>query len=317
MGTVEALRQERNGRAIPLLQFLSEYKNDVKIYYGFVEGKDDPSYYRAVIKNKINNDCRIILYPSGGKGNVKYVFDEIHKNKNISNERIVYFMDRDLSSFVEDNNLIIDSHVYITDNYSIENDILNADTLEVVMQDILGFCATPMEELHKLKELYNLQFCDFLDKMLPIMANIIMWKRRNYNPAYYNNFKIEDIFIVRDGVISFKTSVGDTINILYTKSSVDYSKQDANEVSNIIMEVKESGLCKQIIRGKYLASFFVLFCNSIYNDCVNIGITKTHKGRCLCSRDIMETIAPRSRAPQSLIDFIDKTIIQYYKGITA
>ena len=315
MGTVETLRQERNGRTIPLQLFLSEYKKDEKICYGFVEGKDDPSYYRRIINDKIDIDCKIILYPSNGKGNVKYVFDEIHKNKNISNERIVYFMDRDLSSFVEDNNLIIDSHVYVTDNYSIENDILNADTLEFVMQDILGFSATPMKELHRLKELYNLQFCDFSDKMLPIMANIIMWKRRNYNHANYNNFNIEDIFIVRDGVISFKTSVGDIINVLYAKSRVDYSKQDANEVSNIIMEVKERGLCKQIIRGKYLASFFILFCNSIYKDCVNIGITKIHKGRCLCSRDIMETIAPRCRAPQSLIDFINNTIIQYYKGV--
>ncbi len=191
MGIVDALRKERNGRTVPLLQFLSEYKNDVKIYYGFVEGKDDLSYYRRIIKDKIDIDCKIVLYQSNGKGNVKYVFDEIRKNKNISKERIVYFMDRDLSSFVEDNNLIIDSHVYITDNYSIENDILNAETLEVVMQDILGFCATPMEELHKLKELYNLQFCDFLDKMLPIMANIIMWKRRNYNPGNYNNFRFK------------------------------------------------------------------------------------------------------------------------------
>ena len=49
MGTVDTLRQERKGRTVPLQQFLSEYKQDVKICYGFVEGKDDPSYYRIDI----------------------------------------------------------------------------------------------------------------------------------------------------------------------------------------------------------------------------------------------------------------------------
>ena len=39
MGTVETLRQERNGRTIPLQLFLSEYKKDEKICYGFVNAK--------------------------------------------------------------------------------------------------------------------------------------------------------------------------------------------------------------------------------------------------------------------------------------
>lgn len=317
MGSADILRLERNGRTVPLSRFYSDFKKDSpKVYYGFVEGKDDPSYYRTIIKQKINSDCFVVLYPSDGKEVVKYVFDEI-RSRNYPIDKVVYFMDRDLSNIINDLNIVNDPYVYVTDNYSIENDILNEDTLVSIMQDLLGFCATPLEELHMIQRIYNQQLRSFENKMLPIMANIIMWKRRSYNPANYNNLKIEDIITVKNGILSFKTSEEETIKILYTQSNVDCSKQDEKEVNNIVTEVSKKGLCKQIIRGKYLASFFVLFCNSIYNDCAVIGVKKTHKGRCLCNRDIMETVAPRSRVPQSLIDFIDKTIIQYYKKTVA
>ena len=316
MGTVDTLRLERKGRTVPLAQFLSDYKNDVKICYGFVEGKDDPSYYRRVINNKISNDCRIILYPLGGKEIVKAMYDEIHK-RDLPNERIVYFMDRDLSNVIKDDNIIIDSHVYITDNYSIENDILNSDTLESVMQDLLGFCTTPMEEIEKVKKLYDEQLLDFETKMLPIMANIIVWKRENINPAYYNQLKIRKLFKVQNGLLSQIGTNDDIIETLYKDSQVVFSKYNKTNMENVITELQEKCLTHQIVRGKILAVFFILFCNSIHNDFSTIGINKTNKGRQLNDNDIMEAIAPRARVPQSLDRFINNTIIQYYKNVAA
>lgn len=314
MGTVDKLRQEREGRTVPLAQFLDDYKKDAaKLCYGFVEGKDDPSYYRTVIKNKINNDCKILLYPSGGKGNVKYVYEEIHK-RDLPNNRIVYFMDRDLSSVIEDGNIIIDSKVYITDNYSIENDILNSDTLESVMQDLLGFSTTPMEEIEKVKKLYNEQLLDFETKMLPIMANIVVWKRKNIKPANYKELKIRKLFKVKDGILDQIYTEEETIKMLYEASQTEYSKYDKKEEDNVITELHENELVHQIVRGKYLSVFFLLFCNSIYNDFSTIGIVKTNKGRLLNDSDIMETIAPRARVPQSLSNFVNNTIVKYFKN---
>lgn len=315
MGTVDKLRQEREGRTVPLAQFLDDYRKDAaKLCYGFVEGKDDPSYYRTVIKNRINNDCKILLYPSGGKGNVKYIYDEIHK-RDLPNNRIIYFMDRDLSSIIEDGKIIIDSHVYITDNYSIENDILNTDTLESVMQDLLGFCTTPMEDVEKVKKLYNKQLLDFETKMLPIMANIVVWKRKNIKPANYKWLNIRKLFKVKDGKLDQIYTEEETIKKLYEASQTEYSKYDKKEVDNVITELHENELVHQIVRGKYLSVFFLLFCNSIYNDFSTIGIVKTNKGRLLNDSDIMETIAPRARVPQSLKNFIDNTIVHYYRNL--
>lgn len=64
MNFVETIREERNERTVPLSQFYSEYKKSSNICYGFVEGKDDPSYYRHVINSKLPCNCSIVLYPS-------------------------------------------------------------------------------------------------------------------------------------------------------------------------------------------------------------------------------------------------------------
>ena len=317
MGTADTLRLERKGRTVPLAQFLSDYKNDVKICYGFVEGKDDPSYYRRVINNKISSDCRVVLYPLGGKEIVKAMYDEIHK-RDLPNERIVYFMDRDLSNVIKDDNIIIDPHVYITDNYSIENDILNSDTLEFVMQDLLGFCTMPMGDIEKVKKLYNEQLLDFETKMLPIMANIIVWKRKRIKPANYSQLKINKLFKVKDGSLSQIGKDDEIIKKLYQDSQADYSKYSKTDADNVIREIQDASLVHQIVRGKYLSVFFIMFCNSLYKEYANMGISApTNNGRELSDRDIMETIAPRARVPQSLNAFIDNTIMHYYRNLAA
>ena len=318
MGTVDTLRLERYGRTVPLSRFYSDYKKDSpKVCYGFVEGKDDPSYYRTAIKQNIDKDCSIILYPSGGKEIVKYVYEEI-RNRNYPIEKIVYFMDRDLSCIINDTNIINDPYVYITDNYSIENDILNDDTLESVMQDILGFCATPLDELNTIKKLYNQQLDDFDNKILPIMANIIIWKKNNTKPANYSQLKIKQLFNVKNGILTQIGTKDDIIKKLYKDSQVDYSIYNKSEMENIINEIQNKSLSHKIVRGKYVAVFFIMFCNSVFKDYSNIGISSpTNIGRELRDGDIIETIAPRARVPQSLKLFINRTIVQYFSNNAA
>ena len=315
MGIADLLRLERNGKTVPLSRFYTDFKKDSsKVCYGFVEGKDDPSYYRTTIKQKIDKDCSVILYPSDGKEVLKYVYEEI-RNRKYPIEKIVYFMDRDLSCIINDTNIINDPYVYITDNYSIENDILNEDTLESVLQDILGFCSTPTDELSSIKNLYNQQLNDFDNRMLPIMANIIVWKQNNIKPANYKNLKIRQLFNVKNGILTQIGSQDEIIKKLYKDSQVDYSMYDKSKMEIVMSELKEKSLVHQIVRGKYFAVFFILFCNSIHNDCSTMHINKTNKGRTLNENDIMETIAPRARVPKSLETFMEKTILQYFNNI--
>lgn len=315
MSTVDALRAERNGRTIPLARFYSDFKiASTNICYGFVEGKDDPSYYRTIINNYLPQGCSIILYQSNGKENVKYIYDELSQ-RNYPSNRISFFMDRDLSPIINDPNLIKNPQVYITDFYSIENDILSEDTLTNVMQDILGFSFASIKEVDIIKQHFNKERDNFENLMIPIMANIIFWKRNGLKPANYRNLRIKDLISINNAcVVSFRYNIEETIQILYKQSNVDYDKYyNRDIVDDIISEITKRALGKQILRGKYLAAFFIEYCNSIYEHCDNIGIHR-HNGRKLCASDIMDTIAPRSKPPYSLVCFINSTIMQYYKS---
>lgn len=316
MSTVDTLRSERNGRTIPLARFYSDFKiASTNICYGFVEGKDDPSYYRTIINNHLPTGCSIILYQSNGKENVKYIFDELSK-RNYPSNRISFFMDRDLSPMVDDPHLIEDRQVYVTDLYSIENDILSEDTLINVMQDILGFSFFSIEELNKMKQHFKKERGCFEDLMMPIMANIIFWKRNNLKPANYKNLRIKDLIILSDTcMVSLRYPIEKTVQILYKQSNVDYDKYYNKEaVDNIISEINEKDFGKQILRGKYLASFFIEYCNSLCDHCDNMGIYRNN-GRKLCANDIMDTVAPRSKPPYSLVHFVKSTIMQYYNEL--
>lgn len=315
MGIVDTLRGERNGRTVPLTSFFEAYKNDSTcICYGFVEGKDDPSYYRNVINNKIRSNCTVQLFPSNGKENVKYVFEEIRK-RNFNHDKIIYIMDRDLSDIIDDPNIIEDSFVYITDNYSFENDILNENTLSCVMCDLLGFSGTTIKEINKVKNIYKKERRLFENKMLPIMANIIIWKRNGIKTANYNNLNVKKLFKVNNCVLEERKTAVETVKELYNCSGIDFTTYDVNAERIVIKEIKSKSSPSKILRGHYLSTFFIMFCNSLYRDSDKIGINNTNKGRELCDRDIAETIAVRARINDSLSLFIDNTLVQYFDNV--
>lgn len=310
--TVDTLRDEREGRTVPLTLFYSEYKKeDNKICYGFVEGKDDPSYYRGIIQSRIPRGCSVILYPTGGKKAVSNIYKLINWEI-YSKNRIIFFMDRDLSDIIDDPDIIQERNVYITDNYSIENDIICHETLEAVMRDLLGFSSTPQKEINKIITLFHEQKKYFTQLITPLMANIIIWKKNHLSPANYANIQINHIIKVNKGTISPKLNAEKTIELFYKQSNMDLNNYDESTTNYIIDEIHKKGICDKITRGKYLTFFFITFCNSIYKDCSAIKVTKTHTGRTLCSKDIMETIAPRSKAPESLHIFLTNTVKTHY-----
>lgn len=312
MSIAEALREERNVKTAPLARFFTEYNSKKNnICYGFVEGKDDPSYYRTIINNKLPQNCSIILYPSNGKKNIKYIYDEIQK-RNFPSNRISYFMDRDLSIVIHDPDLILNERVYITDNYSIENDILSEETFIYILQDILGFSSINPEQIENVTTLFRREKSKFEEMMIPIMANIIYWKQKGIN-ANYKNFKIKEIISISNCKVSLLFSQSETIKILYKQSNVNYaSYYNEEEEQKISSMIKSNNLSKKILRGKYLASFFICFCNSLFNDCNHIGLSKIG-GRILSQNDIFETVAPRSKPPYSLICFIENIVMKCYK----
>ena len=307
---VNELRESRNNRTVVYTEFLEEYnKLCTGTYYGFVEGKDDPSFYRCLINKELPISHKIYLYPAGNKESVKKTY-ECFDWRRFSKNRIVFLMDRDLSSLINDKNIINDRNVYITDKYSIENDIVSRDTCEAVLRDIMGFATTKQQSIDSVLDLFDKAKDEFEKAMLPVMANIVFWKRNNILQANYKNIKINKIIKIEQGKIVFLRKEEDIIELIYMQSNVNIKELNKIEVQKIEQEI--AYMYTTIIRGKYLSKFFIFFCNSIYNDKNSLNIEKTHSGATLGEGDIMRIVAPRCRLSNSLKDFIHKTLLYNY-----
>ena len=147
------------------------------------------------------------------------------------------------------------------------------------------------------------------------MANIIIWKRNNIKPANYKNLDVKKLFKIDKCLLEEKKGGNDAIKELYKCSEVDFTKYDATAEKKVIREIKKKSSPSKILRGKYLSPLFIMFCNSLYKDSSTIGVTRTHTGRLLGEKDIIETIAVRARIPDSLSSFIDNTIVRYFDNV--
>lgn len=306
MMDIDSLRRERSCKTVPLARFYSEYKSNSTIFYGFVEGKDDPSYYRSIINNSLPEQCSIILYPCDGKKNVRYIFEQI-RSRGFKKSKITYFLDRDISDFINDKSIIDDEYVYVTDNYSIENDFLSSDTFLNVFRDLLGYSYIPEYQMQDLRKKFELQRKDFEELMLPIMAIIIFWKRGAFDNPMYGDINIESIFDITNNKVIQKLPKCDLIKVFYEKCKVPYKIHNAKEIENIINEIRTKSSPRKILRGKYLSTFFVKSCNYLHE--TNRESLKIQNRTTINIGDIWSKIAPRSRPPSSLSNFIHNKIV--------
>ena len=109
MSEVDVLLDRRNDTNVAYTRFLSEFSP--KLCFAFVEGKNDPSYYRCHINREIPRSKNVIVYPAGNKQKVKELYGYFDWN-NYNKNQIIFLMDRDYSDIIEDANIISQSNVY-------------------------------------------------------------------------------------------------------------------------------------------------------------------------------------------------------------
>lgn len=114
--------------------FLLIYRQDARCLYGFVEGKDDPVFYRHLIENQLPEAWSIKLIPTGSKQKVLQAFQSMDWN-NFCKKRVCFFIDRDLQDFLGTPQQE-ETNIYITDGYSIENSVLQYRVLSNVLSDV-------------------------------------------------------------------------------------------------------------------------------------------------------------------------------------
>ena len=156
MNLISEHRRARENKArIVLHEFKLRFKKNSKTIYGFVEGNDDPCFYRGFIENSIPDGWNVEVWASGGKDKVFEIYSTFDW-RSFQKNQILFFIDRDLSEFTN-KSMPNKNNIFTTDKYSIENDIVNSNTCDRIIREICGFTKLKYDDSDKIKDLFNEQ----------------------------------------------------------------------------------------------------------------------------------------------------------------
>jgi len=297
-------------------EFLLRYKASSNIVYGIVEGKEDPMFYRGFIEHYLPAEWEVELMSAGRKDNVLKAIT-IFDWTRFSNKRICFFVDKDLSLFLQKVSVDVEN-LYVTDNYSIENEAVNFRVLKRLLEEVLNISDLKPTEIDLLERyFYNALEC-FQESILPVMAQIVLWRRAGKRPCL-DDIRPKEYFTYVNGTINLRdnfNTVQSRLEQAAMRVNLEISSQE--ELSQTESEFRQLNGKEKFIRGKYLLWFFVSYANEIHNSLSSIitRYTVSPKVRIsLGSANAMAVLAPRIRCPSSLQNFLKRTYCQYIKQI--
>lgn len=316
MGMLEIHAKALNSSNVPYHEFLLSYKTNAFAVYGFVEGKDDPSFYRGIIKNYLPSGWNVELIRAGNKDKVLETLDGMDLSR-FPKKRVCFFVDRDLSDFLGEEQPSAEN-LYVTDNYSIENDAITFETMQCILEDILDITKLKPTETETIKELFHSNLNTFRESMAPVMSQILIW-RRNGGEINLNNVQPRKLFKFVEGKIDLEEKFTAPISrIEYAGKCVNATIATDDELREIEAEFRSKQGIEKFIRGKYLLWFFVECALQIHSAipkfCANHSTApKMRLSLGFCNA--MVTIAPRVRCPDTLRRFVEFNYLEYIKEV--
>ena len=294
-------------------EFLTRYSKPSKVVYGFVEGKDDLSYYQGLVEQILPDEWEVELWPAGNKREVY----RIHKDldwRRFPKKRVCFFVDRDLSELIPEK-LVADINIYVTDAYSIENSIVKWGTCRRILTEICGFSNVDHNELDEVQNLFEKELENFLKAMIPIMAWILAW-RRYQERANLNKIDMKDLFSFSNGQLKTKSDPkGHSSSVEYIHAVCGLQYDPSTDVAELESRFSKSAARRRFTRGKYVFWFLVGFCRSVWESAPGFFSSvkrppKMNEGL-LSPRNGTTIVGNKSRLPQSLRKFLDETFCSY------
>ncbi len=293
-------------------EFLLFYKEKDKVVYGFVEGKGDPSFYRSMIEHNLLNGWKVKLIRSGNKSNVYKIESDFDWTR-FSARRICFFVDRDLSEFVP-HAYQPKQNIYVTDKYSIENDVISYSMLERVLEEVMNVTEMKPDECDEMQKHFEQNLEIFSEAMVPIMCQIIKWQREGSRPTL-EDIQPKEMFVFTDDKIALKAGFATSDSrIAYAGSCCRLQYESCDGVSEIEKEFRDKAGSAKYIRGKYLMWFFVQYALSVHKSIAKFCEKYKSPPRMKASlghSNALVILGPRARIPDSLKAFINQNYIQY------
>jgi hypothetical protein len=234
-------------------------------------------------------------------------------------KRVCFFVDRDLSSLIPES-LTTDSNIYVTDSYSIENDLVKRGTCRRVLSEVCALGTLDHGELDAVCNLFESELEKFLSSMIPMMAWILNW-RRNGKRATLNDILMKDLFTFTNGTLRANpTPKGKANAVLYIHEQCNVVHDATVDIGPLEAELRKGGAYRHFTRGKYVFWFLIEFCCSVR------ASVKTHFKTCakippmnvtFAAANGMTIIGNRARVPKSLKNFLTANYSEYIDTMVA
>lgn len=296
-------------------EFLLMYKAERLQVYGIVEGKGDPQFYRGFIEGHLPDGWTVELMPADGKRNVINSYHQFDWSR-FPRSRICFFVDRDLSEFVAET-IPADTNVYVTDGYSIENDVVNFGAFRRFIEEVLNISRLSPEEISILEESFVDSMADFKDAMASIMGQIIVWRREGRRPCL-GDFSPIEMFSLVGSKLSLKPefeSSSSKIDVL--SRSLGVPSSSVADIDSAEREFRGGGGTEKFVRGKYLLEFMVFYALEVHKNIPSILPSRTKAPKLnvnVGKRNAMVFVATRCRPPSSLNQFIQNGFISHIRS---
>ena len=311
--TPDSLATERHARTVPFHEFLVEYKQNSKIIYYFVEGKDDPHFYNRAIDNEIPTGWDKRFFIANGRDNVLFLFAALQSRINV--HQVLFFVDRDLSDPLSEE-LPQADNLYITDGYSIENSICNVKTLKNVLSEVFEFHNATPDNWDIICSTYEKLFDDFIKIITPVMAYILFLRSEEKQLCLnLNNFSAKVLFSIDNNFKLIDKSCSNTDKYKLLEEKCGFKNCRNNYIETVwINKISMSNRNNNCIRGKFLSCFFAVFCLKLYDNyktLINNPNLKPSCSQTFSDSNPLCVISPRCPIPETLRDFLQKNIAEF------
>jgi len=312
MSILNELENSLHSDAPCYIEFLYRYDPKKKQAFAFYEGDEDASYYHQFLIQNLESDCDLEEIVAGCKNNVLKLnreFDWSTYNKN----QILFFIDRDLSFWL-DEKTEFDNNVYITDEYSVENYIVNSTMFRCWLTRYEGFSRASKKEIdHMVDEFVTLE-SQFTESMKPVMAKAVIAKKLDKFISL-SDYKVSRSlqFSIRDSHISYNLIEDVTVKAKWKIVEIN------QDVISRQIEQFNNNAAHYSVRGKWLLFFMAELGEymRIHPACFAPSLKNEQKLSPTCavaSSQVLTALAPNcsSSIPDSLKNFLTHTYGNYF-----
>lgn len=300
-------------------EFLQCYVKNEKSVYAFVEGKQDPNFYRGLIENHLPDEWILKVVKAGNREKVLGVIEVLDWSR-FSMRRICFFVDRDLSDFLPANSPNVEN-LYVTDYYSIENQVACGPVFQRVIEEVLNVTMLRPEEVATLTQYFLEDKKIFEEAMTPVMAQVLLWRRAGTR-ASLDNITPQTFFTFTSGRIQVKAEYkAAEARIKFASERTSAAMSVPNDLAAAEAEFRAANGPGKFVRGKYIMWFFAESIRVLHQAIpTHFPHHTVPRARvAMGAGNAIILIGPRLRMPASLRTFLNSNYIRYINevGLTA